>query len=92
MTLPRSEFSSDFFLFCTLQIEYAGPHQGMIHHFYCMGGAIPYARTAIRAAGMAGALAEVDSVRATYDADLKRDWVKSEEMVTAFTVRTSLFK
>jgi acetyl esterase len=37
-------------------------HQGMIHHFYCMGGAIPYARTAIKAAGMAikRALAEVD--------------------------------
>jgi len=28
-------------------------HQGMIHHFYCMGGAIPYARTAIKLAGMA---------------------------------------
>jgi acetyl esterase len=26
-------------------------HKGMIHHFYCMAGAIPYARTAIKAAG-----------------------------------------
>ena len=34
-------------------------HQGMIHHFYAMAGAIPYARTAIGAAGRAikGALA-----------------------------------
>jgi acetyl esterase/lipase len=28
-------------------------HQGMIHHFYAMAGAIPYARTAIGAAGRA---------------------------------------
>jgi acetyl esterase/lipase len=28
-------------------------HQGMIHHFYAMAGAIPYARTAIEAAGRA---------------------------------------
>ena len=28
-------------------------HQGMIHHFYAMAGAIPYARTAIKTAGQA---------------------------------------
>jgi acetyl esterase/lipase len=26
-------------------------HAGMIHHFYAMGGVIPYARTAVAAAG-----------------------------------------
>ncbi len=26
-------------------------HEHMIHHFYAMGGAIPYARTALRAMG-----------------------------------------
>jgi hypothetical protein len=28
-------------------------HEGMIHHFYGMAGVIPYARLAIRAAGVA---------------------------------------
>jgi acetyl esterase/lipase len=28
-------------------------HDGMIHHFYGMAGAIPYARTAMKAAGAA---------------------------------------
>jgi acetyl esterase/lipase len=35
-----------------VDVEYTC-HQGMIHHFYAMAGAIPYARTAIGAAGMA---------------------------------------
>ena len=26
-------------------------HEHMIHHFYAMGGAIPYARTALKAVG-----------------------------------------
>ena len=28
-------------------------HEGMIHHFYAMAGVIPYARLAIRTAGIA---------------------------------------
>jgi acetyl esterase len=37
-------------------------HAGMIHHFYAMGGVIPYARTAVAAAGEAirGALAQAE--------------------------------
>jgi acetyl esterase len=36
-------------------------HRGMIHHFYCMDGAIPYARTAIKSAGVAIKEAPVES-------------------------------
>jgi acetyl esterase len=35
-----------------LNVQYTC-HEGMIHHFYCMGGAIPHARVAIKAAGLA---------------------------------------
>jgi len=35
-------------------------HEGMIHNFYCMSGAIPYARVAIRAAGLAIKVALAD--------------------------------
>jgi alpha/beta hydrolase fold len=40
-------------------------HRGMIHHFYWMGGAIPYARTAIKSAGAAIREALVESIRRT---------------------------
>jgi acetyl esterase/lipase len=35
-----------------IAVEYTC-HPGMIHHFFCLGGAIPYARTAIANAGAA---------------------------------------
>jgi acetyl esterase/lipase len=35
-------------------------HEGMVHHFYCMAGAIPYARSAVKEAGAAIKAALVD--------------------------------
>ena len=48
----RASFYADLLRQSGIPVRYTC-HEGMIHHFYGMAGVIPYARTAMSAAGAA---------------------------------------